>query len=264
MLSAAAWAKPEPRSHRPLPHRVRQIRRSPHGQEHPLLGRRVRGAPSDQLIVSNDRRRDDQALQLRRGPLLAGPLDADLLLDASSIQVTRPLFSTNYLFFNSLGRALVRRPRAARPGSPDPLEPDPHPDRYYEAGRLPGELPPGLFRPSPRGEDRQGSRPQAPGRRRLPGGKGLPRSSSSSPRATDQTDLGNTIVEAFADAGLTARLVSVTPTSTTTASRPRLHRGLHDLIGDFADPLTFLQMWTSVVRPERSGLQGRRVRPPDR
>lgn len=247
MLSADAWLKPESAAVSG-PFRFQAVK-----ADEVLLTKNERywdaanvALPGIRVIVSNDDAEMTRRYNSGEIHWLAGPLDADLLLDAASIQVTRPLFSTHYMFFNCAQKpfsdARVRR-------ALDLLIPwnlIRNQDRYYEpADSLVSELQNYPRVTAAHKTDREAAM-KLLAEAGFPEGAGLPEIVVKLSDSADQNDLGNTLVEAFTEAGLAARLLSVDPYEYYDSLDAKDYTiASMTWIGDFADPLTFLQMWTS-------------------
>lgn len=202
--------------------------------------------PSIRVVYSNDDQ--DVTRRFNSGEIhwLAGAMDWALLFDSSARQITKPMFSTNYLYFRSdekpwnderVRRALVL------------LLPWPqirNPDRYFvpaDSLIAPIQGYPNVTAPTVQDEDEAKALLEKAGHK---GGAGLPEAVIRLADTEDHRALAKTIQDAWASAGVKSRIENV-PTDAYFQSLKKDDYTLGSMtwIGDFADPLTFLQMWTS-------------------
>jgi oligopeptide transport system substrate-binding protein len=202
--------------------------------------------PSIRIVFSNDD--EDVTRRFNSGEIhwLTGAMNWDMLFDMSARQVTKPLFSTNYLYIRAdekpwnderVRRALVL------------LLPWPqirNPERYYvpaDSLIAPIQGYPKVSGPTVQDEDEAKALLAKAG---YPDGAGLPEAVIRLADSEDHKALAKTIQESWAAAGVKARIENL-PSDEYFQSLKKKDYTLGSMtwIGDFSDPLTFLQMWTS-------------------
>jgi peptide/nickel transport system substrate-binding protein/oligopeptide transport system substrate-binding protein len=177
---------------------------------------------------------------------LAGGMDPELLLDRSSIQYTLPMFATSYLFFRC-DRKPFSDPRV-RQALLDlaPLTRLRDPERYF----MPADtLVVALQGYKPKPAALNGGKEAALAllaKAGYPDPASLPEVVLRLGAGEDQAALGDILVQAWSEVGIKVRILKSVGAEYFSGLKAQDYAiGYMTWIGDFADPLTFLQMWGS-------------------
>jgi peptide/nickel transport system substrate-binding protein/oligopeptide transport system substrate-binding protein len=204
--------------------------------------------PSIKVAFAKDSQEDlvTQSFNTGETHWLSGPMNLDKILDVGTINVTRPLFSTNYLFFlcdkKPWSNADLRKALLLLL----PWDQIRSQERYtVPADTLVINLQ-GYPKASGITKTDIDQAKKLLAKAGFKNGKGLPEIVIHLPEGESQKDLADLCIKAWADAGIKARFDAVDPATYFNSLNT------HDYtiasmtwIGDFADPLTFLQMWGS-------------------